>query len=185
MKTVLITGGSSGIGYEMSKHFAKDGYCLLWVAKPPEELSQAKAKLESEIPDVKIHILAKDLTDAQAPQQVYEWAKQIGEVDVLINNAGFGTHGFLQNIPIEKELAMIQLNVVALYLLTRLFLDDMLQKNAGTIINISSNSSFQPVARMNTYASTKAFVKHFSRGLQEELGLQKSKVKILTVCPQP
>ena len=182
-QTVLITGGSSGIGFEISRHFAKAGYNILWVSKPEKELQEAKQKLEAEIAGVMIHTLAKDLSKSQAPKEVHRWASQIAPIDVLINNAGFGTYGYLQNITVEKEIDMISLNVLAVYKLTRLFLDDMLRQNAGTIINISSNSSFQPVPRMNTYASTKAFVRHFSRGLQEELKIQQSKVRVMTVCP--
>lgn len=184
MKTVLITGGSSGIGFELSRHFAKAGYRLLWVSKPPEELKEAKKLLEAEKEHVEIHILAKDLSLPAAAQEVYDWVKQNDwRVDVLVNNAGIGTYGFLQDTSFEKELTMIQLNVLNVYKLTRLFLDSMLAQNKGTIINISSNSSLQPVPRMNTYASTKAFVKHFSQGLQEELKIQGSRVKVITVCP--
>jgi len=182
-KTVLITGGSSGIGYEISIHFGRAGYRILWVSKPQEELTQAADNLKAILPEVELHLLAKDLSKPAASRETYEWAKQIAAIDVLINNAGFGTYGFLPTTEMEKELAMIRLNVLAVYQLTRLFLDDMMAKDAGTIINISSNSSFQPVARMITYASTKAFITHFSRGLQEELVLQGSKVRVMTVCP--
>lgn len=184
MQTVLITGGSSGIGLEMSRHFGKAGYRLIWVSKPEEELAKAKAQLIEELPTVEIHTMAKDLSNQAAAKEVYDWTKQKDwEVNVLINNAGFGTYGYQKDTSIEEELAMIQLNVINLYQLTRFFLQDMLQKDAGTIINISSNSSFQPVPRMNTYASTKAFVKHFSRGLQEELKMLRSNVRVMTVCP--
>lgn len=183
-KTLLITGGSSGIGYEVSRYFAKDNYRLLWVSKPEEELHQAKAKIEEEIPNVEIHTLPKDLSLPHSPKEVYDWVKENDwTIDVLINNAGFGTYGFIQETSLDKEVAMINLNVLCVYKLTRLFLDDMITKNQGTIINISSNSSFQPVPKMNTYASTKAFVTHFSRALTEELKMQKSKVKLMTVCP--
>lgn len=182
-KTVLITGGSSGIGYEMSIYFGRAGYRLLWVSKPQNELIQAADNLKAILPEVELHLLTKDLSEPKACREAYEWAQQIASIDVLINNAGFGTYGFLPTTEMEKELAMIRLNVLAVYQLTRLFLADMMAKDTGTIINISSNSSFQPVARMITYASTKAFVTHFSRGLQEELALQGSKVRVMTVCP--
>jgi uncharacterized protein len=183
-KTVLITGGSSGIGYQMSRYFAADGFHILWVSLSLEELEKSKSALESEINGVKIDFLQKDLSKTDAANEVYQWVKEKGfELDVLVNNAGFATFGYLQNIPLERELNMINLNVVNLYQMNRLFLEDMLKKDAGTIINISSNSSFQPGARINTYASTKAFVTSFSRGLQEELEIQKSRVKVITVCP--
>ncbi len=182
-KTVLVTGGSSGIGYAISTYFAKAGFRILWVSKPEEELQQAREELVQLFPTVDLHTFAQDLCLEGSAQATYDWAKAFSPVDVLINNAGFGSYGLLQETPLEKEVNMIQLNVLAVYRLTRLFLDDMLSRDQGTIINISSNSSFQPVARMITYASTKAFVTHFSRGLQEELDLQGSKVRVLTVCP--
>ncbi len=183
MKTALITGGSSGIGFGLSRKFAKEGYRLLWVSKPEYELAKAKEKILSEFPNAEIYTLAKDLSDQSAAKEVHNWAKQIGQVDVLVNNAGFGTYGFLQDIDIHREIDMINLNVLTLYSLTRYFLDDMLKRDQGTIINISSNSSFETVPRLLTYSSTKAFVKHFSRGLSEELKMQGSKVKVITICP--
>ena len=185
MKTALITGGSSGIGFEMSKHFAKNGYRLLWVSKPPEELAAAKIKLEAEVQNVKIHTLAKDLATLEGAHEVFDWTRKNWKVDVLINNAGFGTYGYCNEISMEKEIAMIHLNTLNVYQMTRLFLKEMQSKNEGTIINISSISAFQPVARLATYSSTKAFVGHFSKSLQEELSLQKSNVKVITVYPAP
>ncbi|MEM8908410.1 MAG: SDR family NAD(P)-dependent oxidoreductase, partial [Bacteroidota bacterium] len=182
-KTVLITGGSSGIGYELSRHFARAAYQLLWVAQPPRELEQAKQRLLAEFPQVHLQTLAKDLSQATAAKEVQLWAEPFGPVDVLINNAGFGTYGFTTETDMEEELAMIRLNVINVYTLTRLFLAKMVARNAGTIINVSSIAAFQPTTRFNTYASTKAFVLHFTQGLQEELGLQKSKVQVMAVCP--
>ncbi len=183
MQTVLITGGSSGIGYEMSRHFARGAYRILWVSKPPQELADAKVRLESEIEGVDIHTLAQDLSEKDAAQTVFDWAASIGVVDVLINNAGFGSFGFTQEIPMEKDVTMMNLHIIGTYQMTRIFLENMLTRNAGTIINISSITGLQPIVRMNVYASTKAFIHHFSRGLQEELKLQKTKVKVVTVCP--
>jgi len=184
MKKVLITGGSSGIGFEMSKYFALHQYEILWVSLFQKELEKATIDLQKEVPSVKISHIAIDLSNNEAAKQVYDWVNSThGAIDVLINNAGFGTYGFVNEIDMEKELKMIQCNAVSLYALTRLFLKDMVAKNEGQIINISSNSSFQPVPRMVTYASTKAFVKHFSRGLSEELKMMNSKVKVMTVCP--
>ena len=184
MKTVLITGGSSGIGFEMSKRFANDGYRLLWVSLFQKELDEAKAKLSSEFSNTEIHTLEKDLSIPANSKSVYNWVKDNGwTVDVLINNAGFGNYGYVNDIPIEKELAAINLNIVNLFQLTRYFLEDMIARDNGTIINISSNSSFQPTMRFNVYASTKAFVTHFTRALTEELRLMKSNVKAITICP--
>jgi len=183
-KIVLITGGCGGVGYETTRLFARDGYTILWVALLEEELKSGHEKLQSAFPSVSLHYLQKDLSQSSAAQEVFEWVKSNNwKVDVLINNAGFATFGYQQNIPVERETAMIQLNVLNLYQMTRLFLDDFLTRNAGTIINVSSNSSFQPSVRINTYASTKAFVTHFSRGLSEELKMQNSNVRVMTVCP--
>ena len=184
MKTVLITGGSSGIGFEMSKRFANDGYRLLWVSLFQKELDEAKAKLLNEFANTEIHTLEKDLSIPVNSKSIYDWVQENNwTIDVLINNAGFGNYGYVNDIPIEKELAVINLNIINLFQLTRYFLKGMVANDAGTIINISSNSSFQPIARMNIYASTKGFVTHFSRGLTEELRLMKSKVHVITICP--
>jgi short-subunit dehydrogenase len=184
MKTVLITGGSSGIGYAMSRRFARAGYRLLLVALEERELIKAKAALQTEFNHVQVDFMAIDLSKPDSAQAVHNWAVLTGlTVDTLINNAGFGTYGYVSDIPVEREVAMIHTNVLATYRLTRLFLDDLLTRDAGTIIQIASNSAFQPVARMSTYAATKAFVYQFGRGLQEELQLRKSKVRCLTVCP--
>lgn len=184
MKTVLITGGSSGIGFEISKYFARDNYKTLWVSLLEEELLSAKSILQKEVSEVAIETLTLDLSQSDAAQKTYEWvtANQWG-IDVLINNAGYGTYGFANDISLEKEVTMIQLNVLNVFKLTRLFLNEMLANNEGTIINISSNTSFQPVPKMAAYAATKSFVKHYSESLTEELKILKSKVKVITVCP--
>jgi len=183
LKTVLITGGSSGIGLGLSKKFASEGYRILWASLLEDELEMSKIAVQKEFPSVSIDSITIDLSRTEAPRKVYEWSKPFGQVDVLINNAGFGTYGYVNEIDMKRELDMINLNVLALYKLTRLFLNDMLSRNSGTIINISSNSSFETVPRLLTYSSTKAFVKHFTRGLSEELKMQKSSVKAITICP--
>jgi len=184
MKTVLITGGSSGIGLEMSKRFAKNGYHIFWVSLFKDEVAEAKKEMLNEFPDASIYYLIQDLSKEEGAQNVLDWVQANNfDIDILINNAGFATFGMTTEIPMEKEVNMIQLNVLSVYKLTRLFLDDMKQKNNGTIINISSSTSFQPVPRMAAYAATKAFVAHYSQGLQEELKEQRSNVKVITICP--
>jgi short-subunit dehydrogenase len=184
MKNILITGGSSGIGLDISRLFAKEGFKLYWVSWSSEELSTAKNQLLKEFPACKIETFVQDLSRMDSAEAVLQWIEsQDIQLDVLINNAGVGIHGLTKDNSIQKELGMIQLNVVTPYKLTRYFLNHFLAKNEGCIINISSNTSFQPVARMNTYASTKAFIKHFSMGLQEEMEILNSKVRIVTICP--
>ena len=183
-KTALVTGGASGIGFSISRYFARNGYQLIWVALEEEELMESKRRLQEAIGGGEIHTMAMDLSLPNAAKDVHNWVLENDwEVDVLINNAGFGTFGFVQDIDLDHELKMIQLNVMNVYHLSRLFLPKMLQNNSGTIINISSNSSFQPVPKLSTYASTKAFVNHWTRGVQEELKIAGSKVRMICVCP--
>jgi len=183
-KTVLITGGSGGLGYAISTYFAHNNYLILWVSHSEEELQNSKYKLIEEIPSSQLETLIADLSKEDGAQQVYEWTKANNwSVDVLINNAGFGTFGYFNQADIEKERAMIHLNVLNLFNMTHLFLDEMMKKEKAAIINISSNSSFIPLPKMLTYSSTKAFVTHFSRGLREEVKQQKSNLRIITVCP--
>ncbi|MEM7513835.1 MAG: SDR family NAD(P)-dependent oxidoreductase [Bacteroidota bacterium] len=184
IKTVLITGGSSGIGYAVSEYFAKAGYRILWASWLEEELQEAKTRLSNSHTGTEIHTLAIDLSKEESCQKVFDWTHENGwSVNVLINNAGFGTYGFLQDTDMDKEIAMINLHILSTYKLTRLFLNEMIKREEGTIINIASNSSFQPTPKLNTYASTKAFVNHFTRGLHEELKMTGSKVKAICVCP--
>lgn len=184
MKKVLITGGSSGIGFAMSRHFARNGYHILWVSLAQGELFKAQAALQTEFNHTPVDHLVVDLAKSESAQEVYDWtAKNQWTIDVLVNNAGFGTHGFMSEIPMEREVAMIETNVLANYKLLRMYLAEMRKRDAGTIIQIASNSAFQPVARMATYAATKAFVHSLGRALQEELKLQGSKVRCITVCP--
>ncbi|MFK7932192.1 MAG: SDR family NAD(P)-dependent oxidoreductase [Saprospiraceae bacterium] len=184
--SILITGGSSGIGYELSKRFAQASYHLLWVALNEAEIANAKQQMQSEFPQVKIDTLTLDLSQPAAAQQTFDWVQSNGwQIDVLVNNAGFGTHGWEVEIPMEKEVQMIELHVLTLYKLTRFFLTDMYERDAGTIINMSSISSLNPIPKMAVYASTKAFVTHYGKSLNMELKKQGSKVRVMTICPAP
>lgn len=184
MQTVLITGGSSGIGYELSRLFAQDGYRILWVSKPVEELANAKTQLEQETTGVEIHTLAKDLSIAASANEVYDWVQELGfQLDVLVNNAGFATYGNFEEVAQEKELALIGVNLSCVMLLTKLFVKDMIARDAGKIMNISSAVSYQAIPLMAVYAGTKAFVRIMSDSLYYELKYRKSKVKVTTVCP--
>ncbi len=183
-KTVLVTGGSSGIGFTISRYFLKAGYRLLWVSLSQEEIDAAQSQLNTEVSDGEIHSLEIDLSLSDAAQKVYEWVKENRwTINVLINNAGFGTYGFSNEIDLDRELNMIDLNVINVYKMTRFFLKDMIEDNKGTIINISSNTSFQPTPKLSAYGATKSFVKHFSRSINEELKMLNSNVKVMCVCP--
>jgi len=115
MNSALITGGSSGIGYGLSEKFASEGYRLLWVSKPKNELAKAKEEILVKYPNLEIHTIAKDLSVEQSCKEVLDWANTFGDVDVLVNNAGFGTYGYVNDIAIDREIAMINLNVKAVY----------------------------------------------------------------------
>lgn len=185
-KTVLITGGSSGIGLEISKYFARDDYQILWVSLLQKELDTAKSMLLKEYSNCNIHTLAINLSNEKSSSTVYEWTKQNGwKVDVLINSAGFGTYGPLNSISIDRERDMIGLNITNLYLLTRYFLDDMIANNSGKILNIASSASYHTMPNMSTYAATKSFVRQFSESLHLELKYSKSKVVVSCLCPGP
>lgn len=186
MKQALITGGSSGIGLELAKLFANAGYDLLLAAKPEAELQAAKKTLQSQYPNIAIRTLAIDLSQPGSAAEVYEFAGgEYNQVSVLVNNAGFGTYGFINDIDIEQDVAMIQLHIVTLYRLTRLFMRDMVRRDHGYILNLSSVSAFQANPMLATYGATKSFVLQFSRAIAYELREKKSKVKVTAVCPTP
>jgi uncharacterized protein len=185
-KYALVTGGSSGIGLAISKLLAADGYGLLIVSKPAAELEQAKASLEASFPGLVVATLALDLSQRSSAEQVFDWAQQQpGAVEILVNNAGFGTYGFINDIDLEQDTAMLDLHVVTLYRLTRLFLKDMYSQNKGRILNLSSVSAFQPNPFLQTYGASKAFVYQFSRAIAFELKEKGSAVRVCTVCPPP
>jgi short-subunit dehydrogenase len=183
--TVLITGGSLGIGYELAKQFAADGFRLVLVAKPAEELAIAKKELEANY-KVEVITFVKNLATATAATELYEWTKTLPfQIDILVNNAGFGTGGYIMDVEMEREVEMIHLNVLTVYQLTRLFLQDMVARDSGKIMNVASIAAFQPSPALSTYAATKSFVYSFTVGISYELKQAKSKVHLMALCPPP
>ena len=182
-RTALVTGGSSGIGLALSRRLAARGYRLLWVSLDEAELAAAGEAVRAHTPDAEIETLALDLSDTSAPARVMQWAQGLGGVDLLVNNAGFGVYGPSRDLAPEAEAKMIAVNAGALHALTRLFLKPMEDRGDGVIVNISSNSAFIPAPNLAVYAATKAFVKHYSQALTEELEAAKSPVRVMTVCP--
>jgi short-subunit dehydrogenase len=180
-KTVLITGASGGIGYELSKLFAADGYNLILVARSADKLEQLAAELTKDR-SITVTNMPKDLSDPSAPQQIFDAVQSKGlSVDELVNNAGFGVQGPFANSSLEEAHQMLQLNIGALTELTRLFLPDMLARKSGRILNVGSTGSFAPVASMAVYGATKAYVLSFSEALAEEL--RGSGVTVTALCP--
>ncbi len=179
-KNVLITGPTSGIGYELAKIFAEKNFGLILVGRNREKLEQVSNELGRE----KCTIIVSDLSKINAAREIFEETqKQKIEVEILVNNAGFGIYGEFLETELEKELEMIQVNIVALTSLTKLFLPQMIQRKSGKILNLASTAAFQPGPLMAVYYATKAYVLHFSEAISEEL--DGSEVSITALCPGP
>ena len=175
----LITGASSGIGRDMARVLSNKGYDLILVARDKLRLNELKKEL-----DTNVEIITMDLSVIDNCKQLYEQLKE-QDIDILINNAGFGNIGSFRKTDMDKELSMIDLNIKAVHVLTKLFLNDFVKKNSGYILNVSSASAFQPGPLMATYYSTKCYVYRLTLAIYEELRRMKSKVKISCLCPGP
>lgn len=182
-QTALVTGASSGIGWELARLFARDGCDLVFVARRREKLEQLGQDLAREF-GATTTVLAEDLSDPQAPPRIAgELARRALAVDVLVNNAGFGVYGFFAKTSIEQELAMIQVNITAVTHLTKLLLPGMLERRRGRILNVASTAAFQPGPLMAVYYATKAYVLSFSEALANELA--GTGVTVTALCPGP
>jgi short-subunit dehydrogenase len=182
-QTVLITGASSGIGEELARLFARDGFDLILVARSGDKLTKLASELE-EKHRIRVKTIAKDLGERNAPREVHEEVKKEGlTVDILVNNAGFGLYGEFIHTDLEQELNMIDLNVRALTELTKLFLPGMVERKQGGILNVSSAAAFQPGPLLAVYYATKAYVLHFSEALANEL--EGTGVTVTALCPGP
>jgi short-subunit dehydrogenase len=179
-QTVLITGGSGGIGYELAKLFARDGYNLVLVARSAEKLGQVAKELQTS--SVRVKTLAIDLAEAPAPKFVFDQMQREGiAVDILINNAGFGAYGEFSQMRHQEILGQINLNITALTELTRFFAQPMINRGQGRIMNVASTAGFQPGPLMAVYYATKAYVISFSEALANEL--HGSGVSVTCLCP--
>ena len=180
METVLITGASSGIGREFSKLFAEKGYRLVITARREKNL----AELKKMYPENNVEVIPCDLGSEAGAEYLYnEVKKRSIKVDILINNAGFGLFGEFYETDIEKEKKMIDLNVKALVELSKYFLQEMLERNSGRILNVASIAAFQPGPYMSVYYASKAFVLSFSEALRNEV--RNTGVCISVLCPGP
>lgn len=167
--TALITGASTGIGKEFAKIHAEKGGNLVIVARSEDKLLQLKKEIEQQY-KVNVEVISKDLTDVNTTQEIYDEVKKLGiEIDILINNAGFGGLGKFNERPLQNDLSMINLNIVALTSLTSLFLEDFVRRNSGRILNVSSTASLMPGPLQAVYFATKAYVTSFSNAIAEEL----------------
>ncbi len=182
-KTALITGASGGIGYELALLFARDGYDCILVARSQDKLKELAERLESEH-RVKTLVLAKDLSKASAVDEIYEEVTAASmHVDVLVNNAGFPVFGLFNETNLEVELEMLQVNVIALTALTKLFLKGMVERRAGRILNLASTAAFLPGPLMAVYYASKAYVLSFSQALSNEL--RGTGVTVTALSPGP
>jgi hypothetical protein len=182
-ETVLITGASSGIGLELAKCFAADRSNLILVARSTEALEILAAELRREH-KITVQVITADLSRWEAAAEIFAQAGRAGAtVDVLVNNAGFGQHGGFAELPLKRQLEMIQVNITSLVELTGLFLPGMIQRKRGGILNVGSVAGFLPGPSMAVYYATKAFVLSFSEALHEEL--RGSGVGVTDLCPGP
>lgn len=173
----LITGGSSGIGKEIAKILSEKGYEIILVAKDEKKLKQVANDMKGPI-----KIMALDLSIEENCKKIYNAAKNI---DLLINNAGFGDYGEFTQTDLNKEIKMINTNIIAYHILTKLYLKDMEKRNNGKILNVVSIAGFMPGPLMSTYYSTKSYIVTLSESIREELRRKGSNVKISILCPGP
>ena len=182
-RTALVTGGAGGIGFELCKLIAADGYNLVLVDMNEMGLNRAARQLENEFA-VKVQTICKDLSDPRAPREIVRELDLRGvQTDLLVNNAGFGLSGSFVDIALEPQLNMIQVNISAVVALTRLLLPGMLKRKDASILNVASIAAFQPGPYMAAYFASKAFVLSWSEGLAKEL--ENTSVSVTALCPPP
>ena len=179
--TALITGASSGIGLELAKVHASKGGDLILVARNKSKLDELKKELET-LFKVNVYVIGKDLSANNSAQEVYdETIKQNIQIDYLINNAGFGDFGMFVETDWSKELQMINLNITTLTQFTKLYLQDMVKRRRGKIMNVASTAAFQSGPTMAVYYATKAYVLSFSEAVDNEV--RDKGVTVTTLCP--
>lgn len=175
----LVTGASSGIGRDMARYLASLGYTVYAVGRDERKL----LSLKNELGD-KIQVVIKDLSVKENAISLYEELK-MENIDLVVNNAGFGVFGEFADTDLEREISLINTNITAVHILTKLFLKDMLRENKGKILNVASIAGFAPGPLMGAYYASKAYVLRLTESVYEELKKKKSDVTISTLCPGP
>lgn len=175
----LITGASSGIGADMARVLVDEGYEVILVARRKTKLE----KLAKELGD-KARVIVMDISSTYNCMELYKEVKK-ENIDILINNAGFGMCGYFNETSLDKELDMIDLNIKSLHTLTKLFMKDFIKKDQGYILNVASSAGFMPGPLMATYYGTKNYVVSFTSALYEELKKLNSNVSVSCLCPGP
>lgn len=174
---VLITGASSGIGYDMARVLSKKGYDIIAVARRQDKLEKLKNELNT-----KVEIVCCDVSDIEQCKMLEKYAD---EVDILINNAGFGVFGEFCENDLDKELKMIDTNIRAVHILTKIFVQEFKKKNSGYILNVASLAAFFPGPLFAAYYASKSYVLRMSQAISEELRKTNSNVQISVLCPGP
>jgi len=175
----LVTGASSGIGRDMARYLSNLGYDIIAVAQRESRLIELKNELKTNV-----QVIPMDLSNKDNCIKLHEMVKD-QNIDLLVNNAGFGVFGIFDETDLEKEIKLINTNITALHILIKLFLKDMEEKNSGRILNVSSIASFAPGPLMAAYYSSKAYVLRLSQAIYKELKKKKSNVHISILCPGP
>ena len=176
----LITGASSGIGREFALYLAELGYDLIICARSTDKLNA----LKDEIKNVSGRVITIDLSREADAFDLYEHLRE-ENIDVLINNAGFGAYGKFLDVPVEREMELIHTNVSSVHILTKCFLKDMAEKNSGLILNVGSMAGFSAGPKLSSYYASKNYVVRLTQAVSEELRRDGSKVKISVLCPGP
>lgn len=180
----IITGASSGIGRDMAKYLSSLGYDVILVARDQDKLEKVQKEIQEK--NKKAEYYTVDLAKEAECIKFYQTIKEkYDSIDILINNAGFGLFGEFDQTDLDTELAMIQTNVVAVHILTKCFMQDMLLKNEGKILNVGSVAGFLPGPLMATYYASKNYVYRLTESIQHELRKKKSKVQVSVLCPGP
>lgn len=175
----LITGASSGIGKDIAIYLSSLGFDIIAVARNLNLLNDLKKEIKTSL-----EIISLDLSESNNCKKLYEMVKD-KNIDILINNAGFGVFGEFSESSLDKELSMINTNITAVHILTKLFLKNMKENNKGYILNVASLAGFMPGPLMASYYSTKSYVIRLSEAISRELIKDKSKVSISVLCPGP
>lgn len=179
-KYALITGATSGIGYELAKLFAKDKYNLVIVARDEAELARTADELQGE--GIQVRTIAKDLFERTSAKEIYDEVKSNGiHVDVLVNDAGQGYYGKFEETELDKEIDIIELNIISSISLTKLFLKDMLARKEGKILNVGSIAGEAPGPYQSVYHGTKAFINSWSAAIRNEL--KDSNITVTVLLP--
>ena len=174
----LITGASSGIGKEIALYLSQIGYDLYLVGRNEDALKEVSSMCNN----AKYYIY--DLSDTSNAYKLYDELKVV-KIDLLVNNAGFGLFGYFNKTDLDRELEMINVNIVSLHILSKLFLKDMVKRNRGKILNVASSAGFFAGPYLSTYYATKNYVLKLTMAISEELKRQNSKVTVSALCPRP